>query len=44
LQILRLIRAFQKLTDQDARRMIVPRVEEQVEKQLAKPNSSPGVV
>jgi len=44
LQILRLIRAFQKLTDQDARRMIVPCVGEQVEKQLAKPNSSPGVV
>jgi hypothetical protein len=43
LQILRLIRAFQKLTDQDTRRMIVRYVEEQLEKQTAKPNSPPGV-
>ncbi|TYL83903.1 hypothetical protein FXB40_45725 [Bradyrhizobium rifense] len=42
LQILRLIRAFQKLTDKDARRMIVRYVEEQVERQMAKPNSPPG--
>jgi hypothetical protein len=42
LQILRLIRAFQKLTDQDTRRMIVRYVEEQLEKQTAKPNSPPG--
>lgn len=41
LQILRLIRAFQKLTDKDARRMIVRYVEEQVERQMAKPNSPP---
>jgi hypothetical protein len=41
LQILRLIRAFQKLTDQDTRRVIVRYVEEQVEKQMAKPNSPP---
>jgi hypothetical protein len=42
LQILRLIRAFQKLTDQETRRVIVRYVEEQAEKQTAKPNSPPG--
>ena len=42
LQILRLIRAFQKLSDQDTRRVIVRYVEEQVEKQTGKPNSPPG--
>ena len=42
LQILRLVRAFQKLTDQDTRRVIVRYVEEQAEKQTAKPNSPPG--
>ena len=36
LQILRLIKAFQKLTDQDTRRMIVRYVEELLEKQEAK--------
>jgi hypothetical protein len=41
LQILRLIKAFQKLTDQDVRRMVVRFVEEQVEKQTAKPSSPP---
>ncbi|MHC2578732.1 hypothetical protein ACVI1J_008972 [Bradyrhizobium diazoefficiens] len=33
LQILRLIKAFQKITDQDARRLIILFVEEQLQKQ-----------
>ncbi|MDH2357233.1 hypothetical protein QCM80_42705 [Bradyrhizobium sp. SSUT112] len=41
LQILRLIKAFQKLTDQDTRRMVLRYIEEQVE-ETAKPNSPPG--
>lgn len=41
LQMLRLIRAFQKLTDQDTRQMIIRYVQEQVEKQKAKTNSAP---
>ncbi|MDA9508940.1 hypothetical protein XI09_30765 [Bradyrhizobium sp. CCBAU 11386] len=36
LQILRLIKAFQKITDQDARRLIILFVEEQLQKQQAK--------
>ena len=35
LQMLRLIRAFQKLTDQGTRRTVVLYIEEQVEKQQA---------
>ena len=42
LQILRLIKAFQKLTDQDTRRMVVRYVEELVEQQMAKANRPPG--
>ncbi|UPK32137.1 hypothetical protein IVB18_27995 [Bradyrhizobium sp. 186] len=48
LQMLRLIRAFQKLADQDTRRMVLLYVEEQVQKQQAEPTgerltkSSPG--
>ncbi|WP_298877742.1 hypothetical protein [uncultured Bradyrhizobium sp.] len=41
LHLLRLIRAFQKLTDQDTRQMIICYVEEQVEKQQAKSNCKP---
>jgi hypothetical protein len=41
LQLLRLIRAFQKVTDQDTRHMIIRYVEEQVDKQRAKTNSPP---
>lgn len=41
LQMLRLIRAFQKVTDQDTRHMIIRYVEERVEKQQAKTNSPP---
>ena len=41
LQILRLIKAFQKLRDHDTRRMVVRYVEEQVEKQTAKANPPP---
>ena len=36
LQMLRLIKAFQKLSDQDARRSVVLYVEEQVERQILK--------
>jgi hypothetical protein len=36
LQMLRLIKAFQKLSDQDTRRMVVLFVEEQLEKAKAK--------
>jgi hypothetical protein len=36
LQMLRLIKAFQKLSDQDTRRMVVLFVEEQVEKAKTK--------
>ena len=42
LQILRLIKAFQKLTDQDTRRMAVRYVEELVDKQIARANTPPG--
>jgi len=38
LQILRLVKAFQKLTDQDTRRQVVRYVEEVLEKQTAKVN------
>lgn len=41
LQILRLIKAFQKLADHEVRRMVVKFVEEQVEKQSTKPSSPP---
>ncbi|GGI33692.1 hypothetical protein GCM10010987_75650 [Bradyrhizobium guangdongense] len=34
LQMLRLVKAFQKLSDQDARRSVVLYVEEQVERQI----------
>lgn len=44
LQILRLIRAFQKITDQDARRLIILCAEEQLQKQQAKPsNGTPPI-
>lgn len=36
LQMLRLIKAFQRISDQDARRMVVLHVEQQAEKQLLK--------
>lgn len=36
LQLLRLIKAFQKITDQDARRRFVLHVEEQLEQQQAR--------
>lgn len=36
LQILRLIKTFQKITDQDVRRLIILFVEEQLQKQEAK--------
>ena len=42
LQMLRLIRAFQILTDQGTRREVVRYVEGQVEKQMAKPNPPPS--
>jgi hypothetical protein len=41
LQMLRLIKAFQKLTDQDARRTVVLYVEEQLEKQQARAKQTP---
>jgi hypothetical protein len=41
LQMLRLIKAFQKMTDQEARRMVILYVEEQLEKQLAKARQNP---
>lgn len=40
LQILRLIKAFQKITDPDARRLIVRQLEEQAERQQAQQRSS----
>jgi hypothetical protein len=42
LQMLRLTKAFQKLTDPDARRGVLFYVEEQVEKQREKVSSTPG--
>lgn len=42
LQMLRLIKAFQKMSDQDARRMIALYVEEQVEMQLVKSRQKLG--
>lgn len=36
LQILRLIKAFRKITDQDVRRLIILFAEEQLQKQQAK--------
>jgi hypothetical protein len=42
LQILRLIKAFRKLTDQEARRRVVLYVEQQVLQQKTKPNAPPG--
>ncbi|CUT11374.1 hypothetical protein BF49_2454 [Bradyrhizobium sp.] len=42
LQMLRLIRAFQKITDQDSRRMVVMFVEEQLDKQLARTRQKLG--
>lgn len=41
LQMLRLIKAFQKITDQDARRLVVSFVE-QLEKQQAEDRQKPG--
>lgn len=41
LQMLRLMRAFQKITDQDARRLVVSFVE-QLEKQQAEERLKPG--
>ncbi|WP_168195533.1 hypothetical protein [Bradyrhizobium sp. NAS80.1] len=41
LQMLRLIKAFQQITDQEARRIVVLSVEEQLEKQQAKARQKP---
>ena len=41
LQMLRLIKAFQKISDQDVRRMIVLYAEEQLEKLQAKARQKP---
>ncbi|MCK1447252.1 hypothetical protein IVB34_40225 [Bradyrhizobium sp. 2] len=41
LQVLRLIKTFQKITDPDIRRMIVVYAEEQLQKQQTKPTESP---
>lgn len=41
LQMLRLIKAFQKITDQDARRLVVSFIE-QLEKQQAEDRQKPG--
>jgi len=42
LQMLRLIKAFQKIADQDARRLVVMFVEEQLEKQQARARQKLG--
>lgn len=42
LQMLRVMKAFQKITDPDARRMVVMFVEEQLEKQLRGTGKKPG--
>ncbi|WP_271568456.1 hypothetical protein [Bradyrhizobium sp. CCBAU 11386] len=42
LEMLRLIKAFQKITDQDTRRMILLYVDEQLEKRQAKVPESPS--
>lgn len=42
LQMLRLIKAFQKLADQDARRLVLSFVEEQLEKQTARAKEKLG--
>lgn len=42
LQMLRLIKAFQKISDQDARRMVVQYVEEQLDKLQAKSRQKRG--
>ncbi|WP_448041537.1 hypothetical protein [Bradyrhizobium liaoningense] len=42
LQMLRLIKAFQKITDQDARRLVVVFVEEQLEKQVVRARQKLG--
>lgn len=42
LQMLRLIKAFQKISDQDARRMVVQYVEEQLDKLQAKSGQKNG--
>ena len=41
LQMLRLIKAFQKITDQDTRRMILLFVEEQLQKPQTKASEGP---
>ena len=41
LQMLRLIKAFQKISDQDVRRMVVLYTEEQLEKLQAKGRQKP---
>jgi DNA-binding FrmR family transcriptional regulator len=43
LQILRLIRAFQKLTDQAKRQMVIRYIEEQVEKNAKSNPLPPGI-
>jgi hypothetical protein len=42
LQMLRLVRAFQKIADPDARRLVLMFVEEQLEKQQARDRQKPG--
>lgn len=42
LQMLRLIKAFQKISDRDARRMVVQYVEEQLDKLQAKSQQKNG--